>query len=80
MQFKSICTGEDEFRIAAGNLASKTKTIIFDSIEIAMQVEREVDGYKVPLPYVLKNSLPEDQSYWNNLYPMGSKLFIYPEQ
>ena len=57
---KSICSAIEEFPIAAGYLADKRTAIIFDSIDIAMLIEREVDGYKVPLPYVLRKANTKD--------------------
>lgn len=58
---KAICAAIEEFPIAAGYLAGKRKAIIFDSVDIAMLIERDVDGYKAPLPYLLREP---DQKYF----------------
>ncbi len=57
---KSISDTIDEYPIAAGYLTGKRKAIVFDSIDIAMLVEREVEGYNVPLPYVLREANKKD--------------------
>jgi len=53
---KAICTAIDDFPIAAGYLSGKSKALVFETIDIAMLIERDVDGYKVPLPYVLREA------------------------
>jgi pyruvate/2-oxoglutarate dehydrogenase complex dihydrolipoamide acyltransferase (E2) component len=57
---KAICAAIEEFPIAAGYLSGKSKALIFETIDIAMLIERDVDGYKVPLPYVLREADKKD--------------------
>jgi pyruvate/2-oxoglutarate dehydrogenase complex dihydrolipoamide acyltransferase (E2) component len=57
---KAICDAIEEFPISAGYLAGKRKAIIFDTVDIAMLIERDVDGYKVPIPYVLREANKKD--------------------
>lgn len=57
---KTISATLEEYPIAAAYLCGKSKAIIFDQIDIAMMVEREVEGYYVPLPYVLRDAAQKD--------------------
>ena len=42
---KAICAAIGEYPMAAGYLAGKRKAIVFDSVDIAMLVERTAKGY-----------------------------------
>jgi pyruvate/2-oxoglutarate dehydrogenase complex dihydrolipoamide acyltransferase (E2) component len=57
---KAICAAIEEFPVAAGYLSGKSKALVFETVDIAMLVERDVDGYKVPLPYVLREANRKD--------------------
>jgi len=57
---KAICAAIGEYPMAAGYLAGKRKAIVFDSVDIAMLVEREVEGQYVPLPFVLRDAGRKD--------------------
>ena len=50
------CIGEaiSENKLIHGIRKGKREIIIFDDIDISIMVEREVDGEKVPLPYVIR--------------------------
>lgn len=60
---KCISHAVEEFKQLHGIRKGKRKVVIFDDIDISIIIEREIDGKKVPLPYVIrkanKKSIPE---------------------
>lgn len=57
---KAICAAVNEYPLVVGYLAGKREAIVFDSVDIAMLVEREVEGSLVPLPFVLREADRKD--------------------
>lgn len=53
---KCISETIKEHRLLHGILKGKRKVVLFDDIDIAIIVERQVDGQKVPLPYVIRKA------------------------
>lgn len=53
---KCISLAVEEFREIHGVRKGKRKVVIFDDIDISIVIEREVDGQKVPLPYVIRRT------------------------
>jgi len=53
---KCVSTALEENRAVQGIRKGKRKIIIFDDIDIAIMIEREVNGIKVPLPYVIRKT------------------------
>lgn len=53
---KCISHAVEEFRQIHGLRKGKRKVFIFDDIDISIVIEREIDGKKVPLPYVLRKT------------------------
>ena len=40
--------------VAGFNRPSRNAVVVFDDVDVALVIEREVDGSRVPLPYVIK--------------------------
>lgn len=53
---KCISNVVEEFKLIHGIKKGKRKVVIFDDIDISIVIEREVDGTKVPLPYVIRKT------------------------
>ncbi len=53
---KCVSTAITENKEAHGILHGKNKLLVFDNIDIAMPVEKEVDNKRVPLPVLIKNT------------------------
>lgn len=53
---KCISHTVEEFAQIHGVRKSKRKVVIFDDIDISIVIEREIDGKKVPLPYVIRKT------------------------
>jgi len=53
---KCISHAVEEFKPMHGIKKGKRKVIIFDDIDISIAIEREVDGKKVPLPYLMRKT------------------------
>lgn len=53
---KCISQAVEEFNQIHGIRKGKREVVIFDDIDISIAVEREVDGKKVPLPYVIRKT------------------------
>ena len=53
---KCISRAVEEFKEIHGIRKGKRKVVIFDDIDISIIIEREVDGEKVPLPYVIRQT------------------------
>ncbi len=53
---KCISTVISEYKEAHGFLYGKNKLFIFNNVDIAMPVEKEVDNIRVPLPVLIKNT------------------------
>lgn len=53
---KCISHAVEEFKQIHGIRKGKRKVVIFDDIDISIVIEREVDGKKVPLPYVIRKT------------------------
>jgi len=53
---KCISHAVEEFKPIHGIRKGKRKVVIFDDIDISIAIEREVDGKKVPLPYVIRKT------------------------
>jgi pyruvate/2-oxoglutarate dehydrogenase complex dihydrolipoamide acyltransferase (E2) component len=53
---KCISTVCYECKEIHGLRGGKRKVVVFDDVDISIVIEREVDGKKVPLPYVLRKT------------------------
>lgn len=53
---KCISLAVEEFREINGVRKGKRRVVVFDDIDISIVIEREVDGQKVPLPYVIRRT------------------------
>lgn len=53
---KSISEAVKEFNQIHGVKKGKRKVIIFEDIDISILIEREIQGQKVPLPYVIRKT------------------------
>ncbi len=53
---KCISKAVEEFQDIHGIRKGKRKIVIFKDIDISIMVEREVEGKKVPLPYVIRKT------------------------
>jgi len=53
---KCFSKAVEEFPDLHGVRKWKNKIVIFDDIDISIMIEREIDGAKVPLPYVIRKS------------------------
>lgn len=53
---KSISKTVEEFKDIHGIRKGKRKIVIFDNIDISIMIEREIQGVKVPLPYVIRKT------------------------
>lgn len=53
---KCISHAVEEFPQIHGIRKGKRKAVIFDDIDISIVIEREIEGKKVPLPYVIRKT------------------------
>lgn len=53
---KCISKTVEEFKDIHGIRKGKRKIVIFDDIDISIMIEREIEGVKVPLPYVIRKT------------------------
>jgi pyruvate/2-oxoglutarate dehydrogenase complex dihydrolipoamide acyltransferase (E2) component len=53
---KCISTAVGEYREANAFLKGSRAMVLFDDIDISITVEKEYNGVKVPLPYVIRNT------------------------
>lgn len=53
---KCISLAIEECRDIHGIRKGKKKVVLFDDIDISMMIERELDGKKVPLPYIIRKT------------------------
>ncbi len=53
---KCISHAVEEFKDIHGIRKGKRKIVIFEDIDISIMIEREIQGEKVPLPYVIRKT------------------------
>lgn len=53
---KCISHAVEEFPQIHGIRKGKRKVVIFDDVDISIMIEREIQGKKVPLPYVIRKT------------------------
>jgi len=53
---KCISKTVEEFKDIHGIRKGKRKIVLFDDIDISIMIEREIEGQKVPLPYVIRKT------------------------
>ena len=53
---KCISKAVEEYREIHGIRRGKRKIVIFEDIDISLMIEREIQGEKVPLPYVIRKT------------------------
>ena len=53
---KCISKAVEEFQDIHGIRKGKRKIVIFEDIDISIMIEREIQGKKVPLPYVIRKT------------------------
>ncbi|HBV98637.1 MAG: hypothetical protein JL50_17595 [Peptococcaceae bacterium BICA1-7] len=53
---KCISKAVEEFKDIHGIRKGKSRIVIFDDIDISIMIEREIQGEKVPLPYVIRKT------------------------
>lgn len=53
---KCISKAVEENKSIHGIRKGKKKIVVFDDIDITIMIEREVDGIKVPLPYLIRKT------------------------
>ncbi|AOY77017.1 2-oxo acid dehydrogenase subunit E2 [Clostridium formicaceticum] len=76
---KCISHAVEEFKPIHGIRKGKRKVVIFDDIDISIAIEREVDGKKVPLPYVIRKTNEKSISDINQEIKSGQKQSIQGE-
>ncbi|SFH25903.1 2-oxoacid dehydrogenases acyltransferase (catalytic domain) [Desulfotomaculum arcticum] len=77
---KCISHAVEEFKQIQGIRKGKRKLIIFDDIDISIVIEREIDGKKVPLPYVIRKTNEKSISDISNEIKNGQKQSIEGEE
>ncbi|MCL6571942.1 MAG: 2-oxo acid dehydrogenase subunit E2 [Bacillus sp. (in: Bacteria)] len=77
---KCISHAVEEFNQLHGIRKGKRNVIIFDDIDISIVIEREVDGKKVPLPYVLRKTNEKSIAEINAEIKNGQKQSIEGEE
>lgn len=77
---KCISHAVEEFKQIHGIRKGKRKVIIFDDIDISIVIEREVDGKKVPLPYVIRKTNEKSIAEISNEIKNGQKQSIEGEE
>jgi len=73
---KCISHAVEEFKPIHGIRKGKRKVVIFDDIDISVAIEREVDGKKVPLPYVIRKTNEKSISEISQEIKNGQKQSI----
>ena len=53
---KCISAAVEEFKDIHGVRKGKRKIVLFDDVDISIMIEREIQGKKVPLPYVIRKA------------------------
>ena len=53
---KCISKTVEEFKDIHGIRKGKRKIVLFDDVDISIMIEREIQGEKVPLPYVIRKT------------------------
>lgn len=53
---KCISKTAEEFKDIHGIRKGKKKIVLFDDVDISIMIEREIQGEKVPLPYVIRET------------------------
>ena len=59
---KCISQAVEEFKPMHGIRKGKRQIVVFDDIDISIMVEREIEGVKVPLPYVIRKTAQKSLS------------------
>ncbi|GBF33902.1 dihydrolipoamide succinyltransferase [Desulfocucumis palustris] len=77
---KCISHAVEEFKEIHGIRKGKRKVVIFDDIDISIVIEREVDGKKVPLPYVIRRTNEKSISEISDEIKNGQKQSINDEE
>ena len=68
---KCISKAVEECRAIHGVRKGKRKIVIFEDVDISIMIEREVQGEKVPLPYVIRKTNEKSISEIYNEIRMG---------
>lgn len=76
---KCISQAVEECPQIHGIRKGKRKVVIFDDIDISMVIEREIQGEKVPLPYVIRKTNEKSISDICNEIKNGQKQSIEDE-
>lgn len=76
---KCISQAVEEFRDLHGIRKGKTKIVLFKDIDISIMIEREINGQKVPLPYVIRKTNEKSVSEINDEVKYGISQTIKDE-
>jgi pyruvate/2-oxoglutarate dehydrogenase complex dihydrolipoamide acyltransferase (E2) component len=76
---KCISKAVEEFKDIHGIRKGKSKIVIFEDIDISIMVEREIQGEKVPLPYVIRKTNEKSISEIFNEIKAGQRQSINDE-
>jgi pyruvate/2-oxoglutarate dehydrogenase complex dihydrolipoamide acyltransferase (E2) component len=76
---KCISKAVEECRAIHGVRKGKRKIVIFEDVDISIMIEREVQGEKVPLPYVIRKTNEKSISEIYNEIRMGQGQAINGE-
>ncbi|NLI90938.1 MAG: dehydrogenase [Peptococcaceae bacterium] len=77
---KCISRAVEEFKPIHGIRKGKKKVVIFEDIDISIVIEREVDGTKVPLPYVIRKTNEKSISEISDEIKNGQQQSIQGEE
>jgi pyruvate/2-oxoglutarate dehydrogenase complex dihydrolipoamide acyltransferase (E2) component len=76
---KCISQAVEEFKDIHGIRKGKRKIVIFKDIDISIMIEREIQGEKVPLPYVIRKTNEKTISEINDEIKAGKSQSISHE-
>ncbi|MDF2540185.1 MAG: catalytic domain of component of various dehydrogenase complexe, partial [Herbinix sp.] len=76
---KCISMAAEECKEIHGIRKGKRKVVLFDDVDISIMIEREIDGEKVPLPYVIRKTNEKSISDIYDEITSGQKQSIKDE-
>lgn len=76
---KCISKAVEEYRDIHGIRKGKRKIVLFKDVDISIMIEREIDGQKVPLPYIIRKTNEKSISEINEEVKRGISQTINDE-
>ena len=76
---KCISKSVEECKELHGIRSGKRKIVLFDDIDISIMIEREINGEKVPLPYMIRKANEKSISQISNEIQEGKSQSIHNE-